>query len=158
MIGISEKFLSNNEDDTKTRFAKRNKTSIPGVDVSKLKSLVDTFEITFAVILNAEKEKEQQDDSQVQSGSKGAPFLEEALSDALRQVVDAREMAGKPKRSRTWQRKSLFQRAKPRKMIKTDFDEYFEKLVKYKEEHGDCLIPTKYAADPGLGNWVFRVR
>jgi len=156
--GIPEEDESDNKSVRKSSYVKRKKTSIPGVDVSKLKSVVDTYENTFAVILNVEKEKEPKDESQVQSGSKGAPFLEEALSDALEQVVDARELAGKPKRSRIWQRKSMFPVAEKKTRIKTDFDEYFEKLVKYKEEHGDCLPSRGCKTDPGLGNWVCRVR
>ena len=30
----------------------------------------------------------------------------------------------------------------------------FERLKEYKEEHGDCLVPQKYAEDPKLGQWV----
>ena len=30
----------------------------------------------------------------------------------------------------------------------------FERLKEYKEEHGDCLMPQKYAEDPKLGTWV----
>ena len=30
----------------------------------------------------------------------------------------------------------------------------FERLKKYKEKHGDCLVPQKYEDDPELGRWV----
>ena len=30
----------------------------------------------------------------------------------------------------------------------------FERLKKYKEEHGDCLVPYRYEGDPSLGRWV----
>jgi len=30
----------------------------------------------------------------------------------------------------------------------------FDRLVKYKEEHGDCLVPVRYQKDPKLGAWV----
>lgn len=30
----------------------------------------------------------------------------------------------------------------------------FERLVKYKEKHGDCLVPRAYKDDPKLGRWV----
>lgn len=32
--------------------------------------------------------------------------------------------------------------------------EKYQKLLKYKEKHGDCLIPTKYSKDMALGRWV----
>jgi len=30
----------------------------------------------------------------------------------------------------------------------------FDRLVKYKDEHGDCLVPVRYQKDPKLGAWV----
>jgi hypothetical protein len=30
----------------------------------------------------------------------------------------------------------------------------FERLKKYKEEHGNCLVPQRYEEDPQLGQWV----
>lgn len=30
----------------------------------------------------------------------------------------------------------------------------FQKLMEYKQEHGDCLVPTHYVKDESLGNWV----
>lgn len=32
--------------------------------------------------------------------------------------------------------------------------EKYQKLLEYKEKHGDCLIPTKYSKDMALGRWV----
>lgn len=32
--------------------------------------------------------------------------------------------------------------------------ERFEELKLYKEKHGDCLVPYKFAENPQLGNWV----
>ena len=34
------------------------------------------------------------------------------------------------------------------------WDGKYRELLKYKEEHGDCLVPTKYAENPSLGRWV----
>ena len=34
----------------------------------------------------------------------------------------------------------------------------FNELVKYKEKHGDCLVPQKYKNSVKLGNWVKRQR
>ena len=30
----------------------------------------------------------------------------------------------------------------------------FQRLVEYKEKHGNCLVPNRYSKDPQLGNWV----
>ena len=34
----------------------------------------------------------------------------------------------------------------------------FQRLVKYKNEHGDCRVPQSYAEDPALGDWVSNQR
>jgi Helicase associated domain len=34
------------------------------------------------------------------------------------------------------------------------WDKRFRELLQYKDEHGDCSVPTKYAANPALGRWV----
>jgi hypothetical protein len=34
------------------------------------------------------------------------------------------------------------------------WDEIFGRLLKYKKEHGDCLVPNRYEQDPSLGAWV----
>jgi hypothetical protein len=38
------------------------------------------------------------------------------------------------------------------------WNERFQELKKYKERIGDCLVPTKYSANPKLGNWVMTQR
>lgn len=37
---------------------------------------------------------------------------------------------------------------------KSVWDTMFMRLCHYKEQHGDCCVPTKYPPDPKLGNWV----
>ena len=34
------------------------------------------------------------------------------------------------------------------------WDALFKRLLKYKEEFGDCLVPNRYEADSSLGAWV----
>ena len=34
------------------------------------------------------------------------------------------------------------------------WDALFERLLKYKDEFGDCLVPNRYETDPSLGAWV----
>ena len=38
------------------------------------------------------------------------------------------------------------------------WEEMFAKLEKYRQLHGDCLVPRHYKEDPTLGNWVFNMR
>ena len=88
------------------------------------------------------------------------PFLEEALSPALKELVAARELAGKPcRRSKKRQRRShsarfsgvnddgtmkqphgnRFHSRQP-----NDFDKMYEKLVAYKNEYGNCMVQKSY--------------
>ena len=41
-----------------------------------------------------------------------------------------------------------------KKVNNEQWDAMFKKLVEYKELHGDCLVPKRYARDPRLGTWV----
>lgn len=34
-----------------------------------------------------------------------------------------------------------------------DWYSRLEELKQYKQEHGDCLVPNKYSANPQLGTW-----
>ena len=38
-------------------------------------------------------------------------------------------------------------------MLGSSWDEMFGRLVAYKHQHGDCLVPQKYI-DKQLGSWV----
>lgn len=38
------------------------------------------------------------------------------------------------------------------------WESMFERLVRYKWKHGDCLVPTHYKKDPKLGRWVMNQR
>jgi hypothetical protein len=38
--------------------------------------------------------------------------------------------------------------------LSTVWNEMFQRLVKYKEEHGDCNVPRGWKKDPSLGSWV----
>eukprot|EP00581_Thalassiosira_minuscula_P005124 CAMPEP_0183748560 /NCGR_PEP_ID=MMETSP0737-20130205/67832_1 /TAXON_ID=385413 /ORGANISM="Thalassiosira miniscula, Strain CCMP1093" /LENGTH=581 /DNA_ID=CAMNT_0025984297 /DNA_START=1144 /DNA_END=2887 /DNA_ORIENTATION=+ len=97
---------------------------------------------------------------------KTAPFLEEALAAALRQLVLTRpHVDGKPKRRsrkqprmRSANRKKQmdwFDRgrgAKPRQ-----FDEMYEKLAQFREKHGHCKV-SKNDMDRDLAHWVRGIR
>jgi len=124
-----------------------------GVDVSELQSVLDKLESAFSVIPNvkseaiADKQKEKGALATTTTKQKGAPFLEEALKPALSQSVAARELAGKPKRrSRKRQRHSRSSGGRP-KITGEVFDGMFQRLVRYKEEHGDCQVSKNYKED-----------
>jgi len=135
-----------------------------GVDVSELQSVLDKLESAFSVIPNvkseaiADKQKEKGALATTTTKQKGAPFLEEALKPALSQSVAARELAGKPKRrSRKRQRHSRSSGGRP-KITGEVFDGMFQRLVRYKEEHGDCQVSKNYKEDVQLANWVRGIR
>ena len=139
----------------KAASARRRPKSHNGVDVSELQSVLDKLESTFSVIPNvkseaiADKQKEKGAATHATSTTrqKGAPFLEEALTPALSQLVAARELAGKPKRrSRKRQRHSRSSGGRP-KITGEEFDGMFQRLVRYKEEHGDCQVSKNYKED-----------
>lgn len=45
--------------------------------------------------------------------------------------------------------------APPQKKLNDDqWAEMFTRLIQYKEQHGDCLVPKRYQEDPKLGTWV----
>jgi hypothetical protein len=37
---------------------------------------------------------------------------------------------------------------------RVEWDVRYKELRQYKEEHGDCLVPYRYPANPQLGGWV----
>ena len=43
---------------------------------------------------------------------------------------------------------------KPDGLRHQQWEAQFKRLVNYKKAHGDTLVPTNYASDPQLGNWV----
>ena len=35
----------------------------------------------------------------------------------------------------------------------SEWEQYFQRLLSYKAEHGDTLVPNRYPSDPSLGHW-----
>jgi len=138
-----------------------------GVDVAELNIACLQLESTFAIINNMKKELTavgMEDEEEEVVPQKGAPFLEEALSSSLSRLVAAREVGGKAKRrSRKWRKRPKGVYGDPRRESRghdrkgVHFDIMFEKLVKYKEEHGDCQVNKKYH-DKKLAMWVKNIR
>jgi hypothetical protein len=70
-------------------------------------------------------------------------LLEQALEDDLGQRADERIVASKPEAYH---------------LQKYDFDQEFQKLVEYKNQHGNCNVPVRYKEDRRLGKWVSKLR
>ena len=43
-------------------------------------------------------------------------------------------------------------------LLDQQWEEMFAKLEKYRQQHGDCLVPRDYKEDPSLGKWVSNQR
>jgi len=41
-----------------------------------------------------------------------------------------------------------------RKSQESRWEDCFQRLLKFREEHGNCLVPYRYKKDPQLGKWV----
>ena len=41
----------------------------------------------------------------------------------------------------------------PGQKLQAKWDEMYKRLLKFKEKHGHCLVPNRYADDPQLGSW-----
>jgi hypothetical protein len=72
----------------------------------------------------------------------------------------ATSAAGKLRKDRLIQLESLgFSfRALPDDSVQANWDRFFERLVQYKRQHGDCRVPGQYKMDLQLGRWVKHVR
>ncbi|KAL7550618.1 hypothetical protein ACHAWF_013837, partial [Thalassiosira exigua] len=140
--------------------------ALKGTKPSEIEGVLRGMEAAFAIIPGVaaelarrkeeekergEREKDGDDDEEGAADGKKAiekatekahdvPFLERALKPAMKELVAARTVAraseGKPKR------RSRVAPTKPRNF--RDFDDMFERLVRYKEEHGDTLVPISY--------------
>lgn len=130
-----------------------------GVDVAELEVVVDKLKSTFLIIPNYLIDTAEEGTEGTTTAQKGAPFLEEALTNALDKLVIAREVAGKPKRrSRKKQRQKINNPRRSHDRTPLDFDMYFQRLVQYKEKHGDTVVQKGYKDDPQLASWVRGIR
>lgn len=152
----------------KKKVASKPKPSYNGVEVSELKIVLNKLESAFLIIPHVKKEQEEaavikkrKKDLGLANQDNGEepPFLEEILEPVLTYIVKRRGKEGKPKRRSRM-------RIKPKSITKPkvqgeDFDEMFQKLIRYKEKHGDCLVFKNYKdehGDNGLYKWVRGVR
>ena len=161
---------------------------IKGIHLTELRNAMDKLELAFAVIPNAKADastaaaansaaatsaiaSEEMGISTQAKPPSPPPFLETALPNALKELVAARE--GKRRsRKRGRKRKSdattatLSADGKPTKphgnkghsRTPGNFDEMYDRLVAYKNEHGNCMVQKSYTRDPKLANWVRGIR
>jgi hypothetical protein len=47
-------------------------------------------------------------------------------------------------------------RPKNRRYPPRSWDESFQALVEYEQQHGDCNVPARYKKDPALTHWIYR--
>ena len=130
-------------------------TKMKGVDVEELKAVVEKLEAAFFIIPNIKGDAtEEEEDEGEAPAQKGAPFLEEALTKALNQLVMARELGGKGKRRSKMKKKQKV--GNPRRSHDRaghDFDLMFNRLEAYKEEYGDCLVSKNYKEDQQVSRY-----
>ncbi|KAL7548527.1 hypothetical protein ACHAWF_011812, partial [Thalassiosira exigua] len=121
-----------------------------GVDPDGLGNVLDAMESSISVLPGVAgrldrieqargEEKAPEDDAE-----HPPPFLEEDLGEALARLA----------RSRGYDRRNRRRMAKTRRQRKerTQFDVMFERLERYQEERGDCLVPKSH--DPEVSGLV----
>ena len=74
--------------------------------------------------------------------------MEEALWPALKDLVLGREVAGKPRRrSRKRARKRVNNPNRMHDKTPKDWDTLFQRLVEYREKHGNCMVSKNFTED-----------
>mmetsp|Transcript_2257 Transcript_2257/g.3325 ORF Transcript_2257/g.3325 Transcript_2257/m.3325 type:complete len:334 (+) Transcript_2257:1-1002(+) len=84
--------------------------------------------------------------SSIEAEAAAVPFLEEALGDSLGKLVDVVKKDPEARSSRS----------KPRKGH--NFEDMYERLLQFQQEHGHVNVAQKYALDGQLGSWVANIR
>jgi len=145
-------------DDEKESEAKNSTNEIDlgkGVDALELQVVLDKLQSAFAILPKI-KEAEEKESAAAESPpkEKRPPILEKVLGQALALLVVGREKekklaaeAEKEKRRRSRNRIKAGEAVAYNQRY-PEFDDIFEKLVKYKEEHGNCEIPTRCKNSP----------
>jgi len=72
--------------------------------------------------------------------------LEEVLGESLGKLVDAVKKDPEARSSRSKRSRGL------------DFEDMFERLIQYHQEHGHVNVPQKFSLDGQLGSWVANMR
>jgi hypothetical protein len=72
----------------------------------------------------------------------------------------ASHAAGKLRKDRLIRLESLgfSLRALPDDSFQANWDRYFDRLMQYKRQYGDCRVPRQYEEDPQFGRWVDYIR
>lgn len=93
-----------------------------------------------------------------ESASEGAPEDMESPTSEGEGLVKLPTGSAAPKRLTKERKEKLdalgFVWSLRSKRVDDHWDTMFQKLVEYKEQHGDCLVPSRYEVEPKLGKWV----
>jgi hypothetical protein len=99
----------------------------------------------------------QENGSAQSNNSDDSSVSEFSASNDSRDEACASEETGKPTARDEGQKKvEALQNRKGKQQRKNEqnWDKMFERLIKYKNEHGNCDVPRRYKKDPPLGIWV----
>ena len=100
------------------------------------------------------KEKTQSEGEVTTRRSRQSHDIERTDSDldAEKRKPEGRDSPPAPKKRRT--RAGRKKGGKPFSTLQAKWDEMFDRLVAYKNENGNCLVPNRYEKDSSLGAWV----
>ncbi|KAL9189369.1 hypothetical protein ACHAXT_009044 [Thalassiosira profunda] len=129
-----------------------------GIDVAALDGALQGLEGAFRVVRNSKLATEDLNEAASRRaaamGGTAAPsgdddplpFLEEALTVPLGRLAEAARKDPKKRVARTRRGPGL------------DFEALYDRLLRYRQVHGHCNVPQKYAEDGQLGSWVANIR
>jgi len=114
--------------------------------LAALNQLTGAMESAFKVVRNSKAVPDAATDSTC-----ALPFLEEALSEQLYDLVDTvKRDPGDPEAKPS--------RAKRNGGLVLNFEDMYERLVQFRQKHGHANVAQKYVEDPQLGSWVANIR
>jgi len=122
---------------------RRSVSSAAGVNLSALQNLMEGMESTFKVVRNAQPAIAAASATAVAST---LPFLEEVLGEPLGKLVDVVRKDPEAKSARTKRSRGLA------------FEDMYERLLQFNQEHGHVNVAQKYSQDGQLGSWVANIR
>lgn len=110
-------------------------------------------------IMEEEMNDPQQDEALVAAAVEAAEAAVEAARDSFEPPSEeSRILAAQTKRLSSERKAKLdeigFVWSLRSKRIEDHWEEMFHQLQKYKEKHGDCLVPSRYEENLKLGKWV----
>ncbi|KAL3811933.1 hypothetical protein ACHAXA_001580 [Cyclostephanos tholiformis] len=122
-----------------------------GIKLSSLENLMEDMISTFKVVRNDQANESLSSSSSSSCSTNGMPFLEEALGEPLGRLAAIA-------RRDHYDRRDQLRNNNRRRSGGLDFNDMFERLVRFHKEHGHVNVPQKYARDGQLGSWVANIR